>query len=142
MSKFFTNEKGFTLIEILVVVIIVALLAAISVPYYMRYVEKARATEAQSALRTISNSYNIYAQEHGSTRDYDLEQAMKESKLGDATLNNWEFEVVGNPPKKFVATSTAEFGGGEGHQVTYDVKEAKFTGYGIDQFDDEEVSSE
>jgi prepilin-type N-terminal cleavage/methylation domain-containing protein len=137
MLKVFKNQKGFTLIEILVVVIIVAILAAIAVPIYLKYVEQARASEAQSAISTIRKAYDTYNQQYGRTDDYSVEQALKDVKIGEATEKNWKFEVVGNPPKKYMATSTAEFSGGEGKQVWYDVEEAKFHGYGVDQ--DEET---
>jgi len=137
MLKVFKTQKGFTLIEILVVVIIVAILAAIAVPIYLKYVEQARASEAQSAISTIRKAYDTYNQQYGRTDDYSVEQALKDVKIGEATEKNWKFEVVGNPPKKYMATSTAEFSGGEGKQVWYDVEEAKFHGYGVDQ--DEET---
>jgi len=140
MLKVFKTQKGFTLIEILVVVIIVAILAAIAVPIYLKYVEQARASEAQSAISTIRKAYDTYNQQYGRTDDYSVEQALIDVKIGEATEKNWKFEVVGNPPKKYMATSTAEFSGGEGKQVWYDVEEAKFHGYGVDQ--DEETTEE
>ncbi len=138
MSKLLRNQKGFTLIEILVVVIIVAILAAIAVPIYMSYVEKARSAEAQTAISSIRKAFDIYYNTYGSTDGYDIEDALKDSKLGTSTLNNWEFEVVGNPPTKYVATSTSEFAAGEGKQVEYDVEEAQYHGYGIDEFTEDE----
>ncbi len=142
MSKFLKSQKGFTLVEILVVVIIVAILAAIAVPIYMRYVEKARSTEAQSSLSSIRNAYNVHNQQYGTTENYSVEEALKDAKLGKSTTQNWVFEVVGNPPKKFIATSTAEFSAGEGKQVTYDVTEAKYHGYGIDSYTGDEDTDE
>ena len=135
------NQKGFSLIELLVVVVIIAILAAIAVPIYMSYVRKARATEAQSAIAAIRSAYRVYYQTFGTTENYAIEDAMKDAKLGNATDKNWEFEVVGNPPKKYVATSTAEFPAGEGKQVYYDVEEAEYHGWGIDEEDesDEEI---
>jgi type IV pilus assembly protein PilE len=130
------NEKGFTLIEILVVVIIVAILAAFAVPRYLRYVEKSRSTEAQTALRSIRTAYDVYQQTYGSTQNYSVDEALKDSKIGNATAKNWTFEVVGNPPTKYIATSTADFAAGEGKQVYYDEAEAKFHGYGIDEWTD------
>ncbi len=45
-----------------------------------------------------------------------------------------------NPPKKYIATSTADFPEGEGKQVWYDRDEAKYHGYGVDdEVDQEEV---
>ena len=38
------ESKGFTLVELMIVVAIIAILAAVSVPYYQRYVQKSRLT--------------------------------------------------------------------------------------------------
>lgn len=134
MLKHIRNQKGFTLIEILVVVIIVAILAAIAVPRYLRYVERSRSTEAQTAISTIRKAFDVQIQTTGSTEGFTLEQAQKEARLGNSTMKNWKFEVVGNPPTKYIATSTQDFAGGEGKQVWYDVEDAKFHGYGIDTY--------
>jgi type IV pilus assembly protein PilE len=139
MLRKLKNQKGFTLIEVLVVVIIVAILAALAVPIYMRYVEKSRSSEAQTAIAAIRKTYDVYRQTNGSTQDYTIERAMNETNLGEATIKNWKFEVTGNPPKKFIATSTEDFPGGPDKQVWYDVDDAKFHGYGVDQFTDPET---
>lgn len=141
LHSFRNNNKGFTLVEILVVVIIVAILAAIAVPIYLRYVERARAAEPQSALSSIRTAYRIYRQTYGSTDGYTMEEALQDARLGRATMRNWTFEVVGNPPTQYIATSTAEFPGGEGHQVIYDEVTAQYSGYGVDVYtieDDED----
>jgi len=132
------DQKGFSLIELLVVVVIIAILAAIAVPIYMSYVKKARSTEAQSAIASVRQAYRAHYNQFGNTDDYSIEEAQKDVKLGKSTERNWELEVIGNPPTKYVANSTAEFPEGEGKQVTYDVEEAMFHGYGID----EDTSSE
>ncbi|MBN1326315.1 MAG: prepilin-type N-terminal cleavage/methylation domain-containing protein [Candidatus Cloacimonetes bacterium] len=133
MFNKFKNQKGFSLIELLVVVVIIAILAAIAVPIYMSYVRKARATEAQTAIAAIRSAYRVHYQTYGTTDNYTIDDAKKDAKLGNATEKNWEFEVVGNPPNKYIATSTNEFPQGEGHQVWYDVTEADYHGYGIDE---------
>ncbi len=126
------NQKGFTLIEILVVVIIVAILAAFAVPRYLRYVEKSRSTEAQTAIRALRTAYDVFIQTNGTSEGYSIDLAKKDARLGEATLKHWEFEAVGTPPKKYIATSTAEFASGEGKQVWFDTEESKFHGYGVD----------
>jgi prepilin-type N-terminal cleavage/methylation domain-containing protein len=138
MFKKLQNQKGFSLIELLVVVVIIAILAAIAVPIYMSYVRQARSTEAQSAIAALRQTYRVQYQTYGSTTDYDVEAALEDTNLGNRTEKNWEFEVVGNPPKKYMATSTADFPEGEGKSVWYDVEDAAYHGYGIDDEDSEE----
>lgn len=47
------NEKGFTLIEIIVVIVMIGVLAAIAVPIYSGYILKARASEGITTLGAI-----------------------------------------------------------------------------------------
>lgn len=54
------NTKGFTLIELMIVVAIVGLLAAVGVSAYFGYVESAKRTEAQTALVDISSKEEAY----------------------------------------------------------------------------------
>ena len=50
------NKKGFTLAEILVAVLIVAMLAAMAVPMYDKAIEKSRMGEARTLLKKIMDS--------------------------------------------------------------------------------------
>ncbi|RXK67745.1 prepilin-type N-terminal cleavage/methylation domain-containing protein [Stenotrophomonas sp. MA5] len=54
------NQKGFTLIELMIVVAIIAILAAIALPAYSNYTKKAKVSEvilAASSLRTDVSEY-------------------------------------------------------------------------------------
>ena len=47
------NAKGFTLVEVIVAAIIVAVLAAVAIPRYLTYVKNAQISEAQSMCQLI-----------------------------------------------------------------------------------------
>lgn len=49
-----TRGRGFTLIEILIVIAIIAILAAIAFPSYSRFVERTRRADAREALMRIA----------------------------------------------------------------------------------------
>jgi len=65
MLKMFKNCKGFTLLELLVVVLIIGILASIALPQYNKAVEKARVTEALLNIKAIEESAQRYILANG-----------------------------------------------------------------------------
>jgi prepilin-type N-terminal cleavage/methylation domain-containing protein len=63
----FANHRGFTLVEIMIVVAIIALLASIAVPGFLRARKRSQATRIINDLRLIDSAIDQYAIENNKT---------------------------------------------------------------------------
>ncbi len=59
------EKRGFTLIELMVVVVIIGILASIAIPNFLKFTAKAKQAEARSNLSAIFTSEISYFDEHG-----------------------------------------------------------------------------
>ena len=64
LSKFHKSKKGFTLIELMIVVVIIGILAALAIPRFMRSTTKAKQSEAKQLLKQIYTMQRAYRQEN------------------------------------------------------------------------------
>ena len=61
------REKGFTLVEIMIVVAIIAILSAIAIPNFMAARSKSRANACKANLRQIESAVEQYAMDNTKT---------------------------------------------------------------------------
>lgn len=90
-SKLTKNIKGFTLIEVMVVVVILSILAAIVVPKIMDRPEQARITKAKSDIRALEAALNLYRLDNMiyPTTDQGLD-ALVSAPTGAPEPKNWK----------------------------------------------------
>jgi prepilin-type N-terminal cleavage/methylation domain-containing protein len=67
LQKLHSKRGGFTLVEIMIVVAIIALLAAIAVPSFLRARKRSQATTTKNDLRLIDSAIDQYAIEYNLT---------------------------------------------------------------------------
>jgi|TARA_B100000959_G_C14452437_1_gene407434 prepilin-type N-terminal cleavage/methylation domain-containing protein len=128
--------EGFTLVEILIVVVIIGILATVAIPTYFKYVERGYASDAKVQIKNILQNAELYRQETGQWPT-DVQTMIAEGyiELKQSILNKWEFTIQLEDNEmgtsgQISSTSLPGMQGGEGHQIIYLVDEGEYVGYG------------
>ncbi|MEK7867776.1 MAG: prepilin-type N-terminal cleavage/methylation domain-containing protein [Candidatus Omnitrophota bacterium] len=106
------NRKGFTLVEVLVVVIIIGILAAIGIPQFAASIEKAKGGEARAGLGHLQTGEKVYyaESEYYTTNTADLDITL--------TQKYWTFTIAAPTSTTYTATATRSGGSYSGQTLT------------------------
>jgi type IV pilus assembly protein PilE len=108
------RKRGFTLLELLVVIIIIGILATLAMPQYLKSTERAKGAKARNALGLISRAEKMYRAEKDkyTTTLTDLYSYMELSDV--AADKDWCYTVSGASATGFLATAARASGGSLG----------------------------
>jgi type IV pilus assembly protein PilA len=114
------GESGFTLVELLVVMLIIGLLAAIAIPAFFNQKDKATDSQAKVFARTAETSMETYATDNGGVYNANT-PANTVAALDkiEPTLNGATLAVSGLSDKGYTVTVTS--GTGNTFSITRDV---------------------
>jgi prepilin-type N-terminal cleavage/methylation domain-containing protein len=98
LQKLNKNRGGFTLVEIMIVVAIIALLAAIAVPNFLRARKRSQATRILEDLRIIDSAIDQYAIENNKSSGDSVvwSDVQNYLKTGSVLYNSTGNDLLGN----------------------------------------------
>lgn len=109
------NKKGFTLIEIMIVVVIIGVLASLALPKLGNQVKKAAAAEAFSMLgsmvRASSNCYMMQDEDYTKCNDKGLIETATGSSFPDSKNFTYTLSTASSATHTFQAAYTGSTGG-------------------------------
>jgi len=82
-----SNKMGFTLVEILIVVVIIAILAAIVIPQFTSAAEDSKLSSLRTDLQSIRNQLELYQMQHNKTYPTDITAQLTQKTDSDGTIN-------------------------------------------------------
>jgi general secretion pathway protein G len=88
------NSKGFTLVEMMAVVVIIGILAAFIAPKFFRQVDSAKITAAKTDIKKIEQAIQLYRMETGK-----IPERLRDLVRQPEELNGWNGPYMDKEPK-------------------------------------------
>lgn len=82
MKTPFPSPSGFTLIEMMIVVVVISILAAVAIPSYQEYVRRANASQAQEQLLQIAVELNKHKSRNFNYLNYQIPNELSVAPRG------------------------------------------------------------
>jgi type IV pilus assembly protein PilE len=98
------RKKGFTLIEVLIVVIILGILATLALPQFTKTVERAKRSEALTNIAAVQTGLKIYVLE----QDGDYTDATLGGLDSEITEKYWAITISGLGVGTYTITATRD----------------------------------
>lgn len=98
-------KQGFTLLELLIVIVIVGVLTAVAIPSFTKMIERAKADQAITYLRVIRTGEKIYYASHTGYTACAKAAQIKSILGAEVTEESYEFSVTSSEPTTFLATA-------------------------------------
>lgn len=113
------KRKGFTLLELLIVVVIIGVLATFAIPQFLKATERARYGKAQNTLSLISQGVKMYYADTGDfTNNIQELDAYVEIYNQQNADKDWTYSVNGSAAASYTVEATRSGGSYNGDNVT------------------------
>jgi type II secretion system protein G len=103
------GQKGFTLIELIIVIAIIAILAAVAIPNYLGFRDRANISAAKESLGSLKTVLEVYRADHGvyptATDEAGLKSAVTSGTPSYMETSDWDKLVANFDEGKFTSVA-------------------------------------
>ncbi len=108
LRKLFKDESGFSLTELLVVIVIIGVLASLAIPKFLSVITRAKSTEAKLMLKQIYNlQQSYYLEKDVYSQNMTVLGFQVEKLVTEGGPARYKIEIPAASATEFIASATA-----------------------------------